>query len=405
MKRTKWLAGAALALLITAPLHADQGLMPLGQLMGRAEAILIGRVTETRPAGGGRYLMTVAVEQTLKGAPLESVQIVASSVDPTHIRPLSAGVRILTFLEPRTLQPVGGEHGVQVLAGDGSVRVVSEIVRAAIAKGTALQLRDAAPYFGSRETPPVLIASLLEELSARVTPSADGTQLAQFACDGSVLPAVQLWAIGQSGRLKIAAARPCLESLVGDPTNRATRIAATHALGDLKMAESVPVLLTLIAPLPGHQVSESTGHDEPRPVRPASDPEDESSPAADPEERGSGIAIDDERPGTPSSLPDGDVEPDDVSSDDILSRRADAGLSDAAVLALGKIGDPAAVRDLARVAGESDDLSLHSTVVVALGLIGGTPVLEPLTSISRSHPNELVRELAGQTLARLQTQQ
>ncbi|HEX9985435.1 MAG TPA: hypothetical protein VGF69_19415 [Thermoanaerobaculia bacterium] len=178
MKRTKWLAGAALALLITAPLHADQGLIPLGQLMGRAEAIVIGRVTETRPAGGGKYLMTVAVEQTLKGTAPERVQIVASSVDPTHIGPLSAGVRILTFLEPLTLQPVGGEHGVQVLAGDGSVRVASEIVRTALAKGAGLQLRDVAPYFGSRETPPVLVGSLLEELSGRVTPAVDGMQLA-----------------------------------------------------------------------------------------------------------------------------------------------------------------------------------------------------------------------------------
>lgn len=406
MKRTKWLAGAALALLITAPLHADSGLIPLGQLMGRAEVILVGSVTETRPAGNGGYLMTVAVEQTLKGTPPESVRIFASSVDPTHIQPLSAGVRVLTFLEPRTLQPVGGEHGVMVLAGDGSVRVASEIVKTALAKGAALQLRDVAPYFSSRETPPpALIGSLLEELSARVTPAADGAQLAQLACDGSVLPAVQLWAIGQSGRLQIAAARPCLESLAGDPANRATRIAAATALGDLKMAESVPVLLTLIAPLPGHQVSESTGGEEMPPVPPASDPEDESSPVADPEERASGIAIDDERPGTPSSLPDGEVEPDNVPSDDILSRRADGGLSDAAVLALGKIGDPSAVRDLSRVAGEGDDLSLHSTVVVALGLIGGEPVREPLASIRKSHPNELVRELAGQTLARLQTKQ
>ncbi|HET9808861.1 MAG TPA: HEAT repeat domain-containing protein, partial [Candidatus Limnocylindria bacterium] len=252
MKRTKWLAGAALALLITAPLHADQATIPLGQLMGRAEAILIGRITETRPAGGGKYLMTVAVEQTLKGTPPESVQIVASSVDPTHIRPLSAGVRLLTFLEPRTLQPVGGEHGVMVLVGDASVRVASDIVRMALEKGAGLQLRDVAPYFGSRETPlPVLFASLLEEMSAHVTLSNDGAQLAQLSCDRSVRSDVQLWAIGQSGRLKIAAARPCLESLVGDPTNLSTRIAATTALGDLKMAESVPVLLTLIAPLPG----------------------------------------------------------------------------------------------------------------------------------------------------------
>jgi hypothetical protein len=403
MKRTKWLAGAALALLVTAPLHADRGLIPLGQLLGRTEAVLIGRVTETRATGGGRYLMIVAVEQTLAGTPLESVQIVASSVDPTHIEPLAAGVKALTFLAPRTLQPVAGEHGVVVLAGDASARVASEIVKTAIAKGAGLQLRDVAPYFGSREPlPPVLAGSLLEELSARVTASADGAQLAQLACDGSVLPAVRLWAIGQSGRLQIAGARPCLESLVGDPTDRGARIAATQALGDLKMAESVPVLLALIAPLPGPQAGDPTGSEE---VRPASDPEDESSPAADPEEQGSGTAIDDERPGTPSTLPDGEVEPDGAPGDDILSRRSDGGLSDAAVLALGKIGDPAAVRDLFRVAGEGDDLALHSTVVVALGLIGGEPVQEPLTSISRSHPNELVRELAGQTLVRLRTRQ
>jgi hypothetical protein len=170
------------------------------------------------------------------------------------------------------------------------------------------------------------------------------------------------------------------------------------------MAESVPVLLTLIAPLPG-QTGGSQGSDELPPIRPASDPEDEASPAADPAERGDGVAIDDERPGTPSTLPDGETEPDDLPSDDVPSRRSDGGLSDAAVLALGKIGDPAAVGDLSRVAGEGDDLGLHSTVVVALGLIGGEPVFEPLTTISKSHPNELVRELAGQTLARLRTQQ
>lgn len=399
MKRTKWLAGAALALLMSAPLlHADQGLMPLGQLMGQAEAIVIGRVTETVPAGGGKYLTTVAVEETLKGTPPEKVQIAG-------IPPLSAGVRILAFLEPRTLQPVAGEQGVQVLGGDGAARIASEIVKTALAKGTALQLRDVAAYLGSRERLPKLVGALVKELSPRVTASADGPQLAQFACDGSVMPSVQLWAIGHAGRLRIAAARPCLESLVGDPTNRGTRIAAAGALGDLKMRESVPVLLTLIAPLPGHQTGSTTGDEEAPAVPTASDPEDVSSPVADPAERASGAAIDDERPGTPSTLPDGETGPDGAPSDDVLSRSADGGLSDAAVLALGKIGDPAAVRDLFRVAGEGNDLSLHSTVVVALGLIGGTPVIEPLTSISKSHPNDLVRELAGQTLARLRAKQ
>jgi hypothetical protein len=371
--------------------------------MGRAEEIVIGSITSTRQTDGGKYLMTVAVEQTLKGAPLQTVRIYASSVDPTYIRPLSAGVRILTFLEPVTLQPVAGEHGVQVLIGDGSVRVATEIVRTALARGSAVQLRDVAPYFSARETPPpVLLGSLLKEMSLHVTASVDGPQLAQFACDGSVLPAVQLWAIGQSGRLRIAAARSCLESMVKDPKNLSTRIAAANALGNLKMAESVPALLTLLEPLPAQQVPDPNGDEDSQPVREASNPEDETSPIPG-REPGSGTGIDDERPGTPSTLPDGAVEPDGLPSDDVMTRRSDGGLSDAAVLALGKIGDPAAVRDLFRIASEGDDLSLHSTVVVALGLIGGPSVIDPLTSISRSHPNELVRELAGQTLARLQT--
>lgn len=403
MKRTKWLAGAALALLVAGPLRADRDLMPLGELIGRAEGIVVGRVTETAAVGGGKYLMTVAVEQTLKGVAAERVQVFASSADATQVGPLPAGARILAFLEPRTLRAVNGEQGVDVLGGDSVVRIASEIVQTVMTKGSALQLRDAVPYFGSREAlPPGLVASLLDELSARVTPAADGAQLAQFACDRGVLPAVQLWAIERSGRLKIAAARPCLESLVGDPTNLGTRMAAAAALGDLKMAESVPVLLTLIAPVAG-QVGDPTGNEDPLTVPPARDAEDESSPVADAEERGGGAAVD-EPQGASSTLPDGD-DAEELPGADIVSRRADGGLSDVAVLALGKIGDPGAVRELARVATEGDDLGLHSTVVVALGLIGGEPVREPLTSISRSHPNALVRELAGQTLARLQTQQ
>lgn len=400
--KTKWLAGAALALLINAPLHADQGLIPLGKLMGRAEAIVIGSVIETRAGAGGQYVMTVAVEQTFKGAPPERVQIYGSSVDSTSVRPLSAGMRILTFLAPRTLQPVSGEHGVQVLPSDESVRAASDIVQTALAQGTALQMRDVAPYFGSRATPRVLMGSLLTELSTHVTPSVDGRQLAQYACDGSVVPAVQLWAIAQSGRLQIAGARPCLESLVRDPRNGNARIAATEALGNLKMTESVPVLLTLLEPLP-RQIIEPTGDDEPSSVRPTSEPEDESSPVSNPAEENNELVNDDEPVGEPPSLPDGDIEPDGASSDDVQSRRGDGGLSEAAVLALGKIGDPAAVRDLTRIANEGDDLSLHSTVVVALGLIGGQSVIDPLTAISRSHPNDLVRDLATQTLARLQS--
>jgi hypothetical protein len=167
----------------------------------------------------------------------------------------------------------------------------------------------------------------------------------------------------------------------------------------------VPVLLPLIATLPGHRTSESTRGDV-DPLPPAGrdeDPEDGSSPVADPKERSDAAPNDGEPRPVPSSDRDGETEIDNGASDDVMRRGAEAGLADAAVLALGKIGDERAIQHLFRLAREGDELGLHSSVVNALGLIGGPRVHGPLTSISQTHPNELVRELARQTLARLQS--
>jgi HEAT repeat protein len=82
-------------------------------------------------------------------------------------------------------------------------------------------------------------------------------------------------------------------------------------------------------------------------------------------------------------------------------RGADGGLSLSAVLAIGKLGDPSAVPDLMKLAKDGNDLALHSTVVHALGLIGGHRVIGALTEISKTHPNQLIREQAQLTLEQI----
>ena len=80
----------------------------------------------------------------------------------------------------------------------------------------------------------------------------------------------------------------------------------------------------------------------------------------------------------------------------------DPGLTDAALLALGKIGSAEAIPELRRLAMEGGTLALHSTAVHALGLIGTPKVHQPLAEISETHPDELIREQAKWTLERLQ---
>lgn len=294
---------------------------------------------------------------------------------------------------------------MNVLLGDGSVRFAREVVKSALGRGKSLRLADVAPHLGSREAHPALMTALLEELSATVTPQ-EAALVTSIACDSSAAfhRQARLWAIGQAGRMKIAAARPCLEKTVGDPTNIDARIAATEALGEMKNPASVPALLPLIQPLPGHRTSDSKGDGDPLPpVGRNEDPEDGSAPVSDPGERADPAPNDAEPRPVPSSDRDGETQLDNGPTDDVMRRGAEAGLADAAVLALGKIGDERAIQHLFRLAREGDDLALHSSVVNALGLIGGPRVHGPLTSISQTHPNELVRELARQTLARLQS--
>jgi hypothetical protein len=303
-----------------------------------------------------------------------------------------------------------------VIASAAAVGVTRGVVRRAIERGQELRLQDVQEQEvqealrSQTALPRMLRGALLEELTLRVTVE-EAALVAEIACNlqRAYAPEPQEWAILRAGRLQIEAARPCLEALVQEGTNRSLTLASAEALGDLGNPASVPLLLLLLPDVPAEPTARpiDPDHDEESIV--GHDPEDEADPRPDPREAAitDGVVDDDGEPadGDPASAPttaDGETEPDDARSDDKVRRRADAGLSNSAVLALGKIGDAAAVADLVRVAREGDDLALHSSVVRALGLIGGLTVREPLTSIVQTHPNPLVRQLAQQTLARLQ---
>ncbi|MDX1411380.1 MAG: HEAT repeat domain-containing protein, partial [Nitrospirales bacterium] len=100
---------------------------------------------------------------------------------------------------------------------------------------------------------------------------------------------------------------------------------------------------------------------------------------------------------------DGGTVQDDNIDGDRFRRRSDGGLSQSAILALGKIGHPGALPVLFLIAQEGNDLALHSTVVHAMGLIDVPKARRPLTLISKRHPNELIRDQAERTLERLGT--
>jgi HEAT repeat protein len=192
----------------------------------------------------------------------------------------------------------------------------------------------------SGEPPRTLVGSLLRSLTSTLT-SSDASLLTEMACDAlnEYLPAARLWALRQAGLQRLAAARSCLEAAVV-ATDLSRRLAAAEALGNLRDTRSLAVL---------------------------------------------------------GSVLDGVLN----ESADGSGRPADGGLAVSLVLALGKLRDPAAVPRLRSVAAGEEDLALHSTVVHALGLIGGTEAVAALTTIGNSHPNTLVRELARHALARL----
>ena len=403
--------------LTSAPVQAYQGLVPLGELIDQSDHILIGVVTKVaQGTTPGQQIAAIGVEEVLFGSALRRLSLMGSTTDPSHPE-FHEGTRILAFLQATrqtgNLEPVAGENGI-IAVGDAAVAVTRDIVTTALDLGATIRLGDVQYGFRTENPAPprVLVGSLLEELSLWVTP-AEAPLVQEMACDtrGSFHPATQLWAIYRVGVLRLAEARPCLEGFVKDVrTDYGTLGAAIQALGDLGDPKSVLVLRSLLPetqPLPAVDdgddgaVREDAAPDDDGDTEPdgREDPEDET--LAEDEEAWSSEADSWEELGQ-DPPPDDDSPVQGESYGDAHDWRPDPGLTDAALLALGKIGAPEAIPELRRLALEGDTLDFHSTAVHALGLIGTPEVHQPLAEISETHPDELIRDQAKRTLERLQ---
>lgn len=326
---------------LTRPAAADRDLVRLGLLIEQSQHVLIGTVKtveqERRP---GPMQATVQVEHNLLGQAASLISLPGDTRDP-DAPAFAPGVRILAFLRANAvgLEPVEGAAGIIEIVHPGALEATLAIM------SRAVEGRDGLTLTGVRDVllaspepaPRPLVGSLLEELRARPT-AADPPLLAEMACDGVgvFLPAVRLWAISEAGSRKLTEARSCLEAQVRPDERGPTSVDAVEALGDMGDRRSLPVLLAILEMHADRVASEG-----------------------------------------PS--------------------RAGRDLNLTAVLALGKLGRAEAVPVLVRLAGQGNDLALHSSVVHALGLIGGPQARESLASIGRTHPNEHVRAQALST--------
>lgn len=345
-RRTSALTLAATGWLGVASASADVGAVDLGSLLARSEMVAIGKVTTVTAASGASGLSkaSIFVEENLKGTTPGTVEI-GFDANATEAARFAAGSHVVLFLRrvasPPAIALADRMHGAMETP-PAKLEPARAILRQAIQAGSALRLSAVRTNLlrASGEPPRTLVGSLLRWLGSTLT-SSDATLVTEMACDArnEYLPAARLWAMRQAGAKRLAAARPCLEAVVS-ATDLSRRLAASEALGNLRDPRSVAVLGSVL----DNVIRESA---------------------------------------------------------DGTGRPADGGLTVSLVLALGKIRDPAAVPRLSGLAAGDEDLALHSTVVRALGLIGGAEAVSALTTISTTHPSPLVRELARQTLARL----
>ena len=333
------LSSALILAAITASARGDSDVVALGALIAQSDSIVMGVVSRVTAIGapGGAHLARVDIQQIFKGNPGGSIELAGNYRDPDDAM-FVEGVRVLAFL--RGTRPIGAAAGIVEIADDGAARQAATIATRALRNQWApANYRDVFRRSGM-QVPRPLLASLLQELTGRLTPRDNGL-VVEAACDGgdAYLPAVRGWAMAQAGRRKLAAARTCLESAVASDTDTRFVGEALDALGDLGDARSVPALVTLVND--AIRASQSGAS------------------------RGGSRAL-------PS-----------------------------VVLALGKIGDAAAVPTLLELARRSNGLPVDSAVVHALGLIGAPGVDPALDTIGREHPNPHIRDQARTTLQQL----
>jgi HEAT repeat protein len=422
-------AGLAMILALAATTHqaaADWQSMPLVDLLGDAEHVALARVVEVVPGKtAGSQVATLELRGALKGDPGATFQLAGSTSDPGLPEFLQDTEVIAFFDLPK------GEPGLAIGRDQGVAPVLppqygptAQLLKLVLSNGKDVRLGEVLRFVtaGPPRVPQPVIAALLEQLDATATVQ-DRNAILRLSCrpDDFRRDAAAL-GIRLAGLLAIAEARGCLERHATTPQGTYA-IDSVEALGNFADARSLPALLSLIPSMPPRPFEEGTDKPEEDGPGPAFDPEDEGTPKPDPWEESDDAppqprpedAIDngrdepdkdvgDDDDANDGPVPPGAIEEDDdapFDSDDLFARTADGGLTDAAVLALGKLGDSAAVPRLSALTREGDNLGLHSSVVTSLGLIGTQSARRELRLIANGHPNPLVRTLAQQTLERL----
>ena len=412
------------------PARADWEVQRIDALIAASDFIAVALVDSVRPPDQtGETVATLIVQESLHGDAPPVLTVTGHTTDPG--RPAwRVGTRVIAFMAGAPgapPSPVGLDQGVVEVSED-QLTPTRILVRTAVSQGSALNILDAMPHLavdGGSVAPPIL-AAVLQQLSA-TTGTQDGPMIEQIACSPMQFrrPAVS-WALSLVGSLRLPGGRPCLEQLVVQPDSHYV-VEAIDALGEYGDRRTIGVLHQLVPlrPLTPFDPTDDRPVDDPG-VGPDNDPDDTSNPVPDGREDtnevpqppppeppiGAGDEPDDDTrpdddgiddPGLPPGHTDEDLEVP-VHSNDPHSRHVGGGVTSAAILALGKIGHPKSVRRLAGVAREGSDLGLHSSVVVALGLIATLEARRELGAIETGHPDPLVRTLAAQTLRRLQTQ-
>ena len=409
------------------PALADWQASPLDGLIADADHVAVAKVVDVDAgAEAGSQIATLSLINALKGDPGSTFQLAGAERDPGLPR-FQAGRTIVAFFDQAPGQP-----GVVLGRDQGAVPVVQQqsgptgnLLQLALNRGSNLRLGEVLQFLpaGAPRVPTPLTAALLQQLEASATQQ-DTNAIRRLACrpDDYQRQAANT-GIRLAGLLAIPQARACLERHATTPGS-AYAIESVEALGNFADPRSLQALLSLIPPMEPKPFEEGTDKPEEDGPGPDFDPEDDGTPEPDPAEEA------DERPPIPPpedaidtgrDEPDQDVSEDDDANDgplppgpvvenddapfdpdDAFARPADGGLTEAAVLALGKLGETSAVSALSALTREGDNLGLHSTVVVALGLIATRPAQRELRAIANGHPNPLVRTLAQQTLQRVQ---
>jgi hypothetical protein len=322
--------------------RADSALIGVGTLLDHATHILVGVVqrVDAGPTPGSQRA-TLAVEQNFRGSVPPTFTLPGSTIDP-YIHNFVVGVRFLAFLKAQAsggFTPIGGFQGLIALP-EGTLDAALAMAGEWLVKGKEnVRLADMRDDMRQQDhpAPPVLMGAMMEEMSVQLK-----------AVD---IPLVVVMACNRTREFPVRVQTWAIQQ-VGP-----LKIAAARSCVEQFLTSGTDGAVHLAA-------TEALG------------------------------ALGDRnsvRVLLPLLTSPGNNEEPGISRDVTLS----------AVLALGKLGDPSVAPELMRLARQGDDFALHSTIVHALGLIGGPRVTGALTAISRTHANPLIREQAQQTLERI----